>query len=160
MLLRKNPFNRCVSRYTNHSPLTHPITHSLIHPITHSLTNHSLTHSFSFSYSLFALYSTPCFLYFRRSLITDKFLRVQGAEGVFSVGDCSTIERDKMVEKAEELFKMADVNGDRVTSLSRVSSQHWVEQANALKYRLTHLLQDFVQQHNVLVLTSWYMVPD
>ena len=26
---------------------------------------------------------------------------------MFAVGDCSTIERDKMVEKAEELFKMA-----------------------------------------------------
>ena len=31
---------------------------------------------------------------------------------MFTVGVCSTIERDKMVEKAEELFKMADVNGD------------------------------------------------
>ena len=142
MLLRKNPFNRCVSRYTNHSPLTHPITHSLIHPITHSLTNHSLTHSFSFSYSLFALYSTPCFLYFRRSLITDKFLRVQGAEGVFSVGDCSTIERDKMVEKAEELFKMADVNGDDHLTIEEFTAL--IEQAKWWMY--PHQLQHTVQQ--------------
>jgi len=44
--------------------------------------------------------------------LTDSFLRVRGAEGVFALGDCSTIEQDLMIKRAEELFKMADVNGD------------------------------------------------
>ena len=50
--------------------------------------------------------------------MTDKFLRVKGAEGVFAVGDCSTIEQELMIRKAEELFKEADVNGDGDLSYS------------------------------------------
>ena len=49
---------------------------------------------------------------FRRAIATDKFLRVKGAEGVFAIGDCSTIEQELMVKKSEELFKEADANGD------------------------------------------------
>lgn len=37
---------------------------------------------------------------------------MRGAEGIFALGDCSTIEHDFMVEQARELFKMADVDGD------------------------------------------------
>ena len=37
---------------------------------------------------------------------------MKGAEGVFAIGDCSTIEQELMVKKSEELFKEADVNGD------------------------------------------------
>ena len=48
----------------------------------------------------------------RRALLTDKYLRVKGAEGVFALGDCSTIEQDLMISKATELFKQADINND------------------------------------------------
>lgn len=41
---------------------------------------------------------------------------------MFALGDCSTIERDKMVEKAEELFKMADVDGDGVLTLEEFTA--------------------------------------
>ena len=54
--------------------------------------------------------------YSRKAILTDNFLRVCGAEGVFALGDCSTIEQDLMVKRAEELFKMADVNGDGTLS--------------------------------------------
>ena len=54
---------------------------------------------------------------FRRALLTDSYLRAKGAEGIFALGDCSTIEQSKMIEKAEELFKKADVNGDGQLSL-------------------------------------------
>lgn len=47
-----------------------------------------------------------------RSLLTDGYLRVLGAEGVFALGDCSTIQQDLIVKKAEELFIRADVNKD------------------------------------------------
>lgn len=45
-------------------------------------------------------------------MVTDKFLRVKGADGVFAIGDCSTIEQELMVKKSVELFKEADINGD------------------------------------------------
>lgn len=48
----------------------------------------------------------------RRALLTDEYLRVKGAEGIFALGDCSTIEQDLMLEKAQQLFEMADVNKD------------------------------------------------
>lgn len=54
---------------------------------------------------------------FRRAIATDKFLRVKGADGVFAIGDCSTIEQELMVKKSEELFKEADVNGDGTLTL-------------------------------------------
>lgn len=53
----------------------------------------------------------------RRAIATDKFLRVKGADGVFAIGDCSTIEQELMVKKSEELFKEADVNGDGTLTL-------------------------------------------
>lgn len=52
------------------------------------------------------------FLSSRRAILTDKYLRVKGAEGVFALGDCSTIEQDLMIRSAKELFKQADVNND------------------------------------------------
>ena len=56
-------------------------------------------------------------LLFRRAIATDNFLRVKGADGVFAIGDCSTIEQELMVKKSEELFKEADVNGDGTLTL-------------------------------------------
>lgn len=53
----------------------------------------------------------------RRALLTDSYLRVKGADGIFSLGDCSTIEQEKMISNAEELFKVADINGDGTLSL-------------------------------------------
>lgn len=44
--------------------------------------------------------------------MTDEYLRVKGAEGIFAIGDCSTIEQNLMLEKAQQLFEMADVNKD------------------------------------------------
>ena len=45
-------------------------------------------------------------------MVTDKFLRVKGADGVFAIGDCSTIEQELMIKKSVELFIEADINGD------------------------------------------------
>lgn len=44
----------------------------------------------------------------RRSLATDKNLRVKGSSGtIFAVGDCATIERPRSMEKAIELYRSA-----------------------------------------------------
>ncbi len=37
---------------------------------------------------------------------------MRGAEGIFALGDCSTIEHDLMVKQAQELFRVADVDRD------------------------------------------------
>ena len=42
---------------------------------------------------------------------------MKGTEGVFAIGDCSTIEQEMMVKKSEELFQEADVNGDGTLTL-------------------------------------------
>ena len=61
-------------------------------------------------------------LFFRRALLTDKYLRVKGVEGVFALGDCSTIEQDHLIGRAQQLFKEADVNGDGTLTLSEFRS--------------------------------------
>lgn len=43
---------------------------------------------------------------------------MKGAEGVFAIGDCSTIEQELMIASAEKLFREADANGDGTLSLS------------------------------------------
>ena len=44
----------------------------------------------------------------KRSLLTDKNLRVKGSNGtIFAVGDCATIERPRSLAKAEELYREA-----------------------------------------------------
>lgn len=59
----------------------------------------------------------------RRSLITDKGLRVKGSGGsIFALGDCATVERPRSLAKAEELFKEAAgcvENGECTVELDR-----------------------------------------
>lgn len=43
---------------------------------------------------------------------------MKGAEGVFALGDCSSVEQDQMISQAKELFKQADVNGDGTLTLN------------------------------------------
>ena len=44
----------------------------------------------------------------RRSLATDKTLRVKGSNGtIFALGDCATIERPRSMDKAMELYSVA-----------------------------------------------------
>lgn len=57
-----------------------------------------------------------------KALVTDEFLRVKGAEGIFAIGDCSTIEHHTMYHKAKELFKEADKDGDGSLSIEEFSA--------------------------------------
>ena len=40
----------------------------------------------------------------RNALVTDPYLRVLGADGVFAIGDCATIRPDSIHKRAKELF--------------------------------------------------------
>jgi len=42
-----------------------------------------------------------------RGLVTDRFLKVKGCDGVYSLGDCATIENKQLSKDVEELYKGA-----------------------------------------------------
>ncbi|KAK8663734.1 hypothetical protein V6N13_083541 [Hibiscus sabdariffa] len=44
----------------------------------------------------------------RRTLATDEWLRVEGCDKVYALGDCATINQRKVVEDIAEIFKRAD----------------------------------------------------
>ena len=54
-----------------------------------------------------------------RSIVTDEYLRVRGAPdgSMFALGDAATIEQQKALDKADELFEKADI--DKNGRLSR-----------------------------------------
>lgn len=47
----------------------------------------------------------------RNAILTDKWLEVKGAPGVYAMGDCASIEQEKLLGRLEELFKGADKDG-------------------------------------------------
>ena len=47
---------------------------------------------------------TVLFHDYRNALLTDPYLRVLGADGVFAIGDCATIRPDSIHKRAKELF--------------------------------------------------------
>jgi NADH dehydrogenase FAD-containing subunit len=47
----------------------------------------------------------------RRSLLTDEYLRVKGSDGsIWAFGDAATIDQPRALQRADELFELADVN--------------------------------------------------
>ncbi len=81
---------------------------------------HYVIISFVVLMCLFTL-SHLSFITIRRALLTDQYLRVKGTNGIFALGDCSTIEQDKMIAKANELFQRGDINGDGQLTLEEFS---------------------------------------
>ena len=61
--------------------------------------------------------------FFRNSLLTNEFLQVKNAPGVFALGDCATIELKKLVHDVTELFEKADANKDGSLSMSEFSGR-------------------------------------
>lgn len=57
-----------------------------------------------------------------RALVTDMTLQVQGANDVFALGDCATINQGSLLKKWSEVFKQADVNGDGTIDLDEFKS--------------------------------------
>ena len=81
-----------------------------------------------------------------RSVVTDEFLRVRGAPGgtIFALGDAATIEQQKALDKADELFERADADGTgrltlaQLRTLMREASEefpHLAEHASFLESR-------------------------
>lgn len=59
-----------------------------------------------------------------RSIVTDEYLRVRGApkNSMFALGDASTIEQQKALDKADELFERADVDKNGRLSMTELRS--------------------------------------
>lgn len=57
-----------------------------------------------------------------RSVVTDEFLRVRGAPDntIFAFGDAATIEQQKALDKADELFERADKAGNGRLTLAEL----------------------------------------
>ncbi|CAL8462201.1 g1732 [Coccomyxa elongata] len=51
-----------------------------------------------------------------RSLMVDHHLRVKGSESIFALGDAATIEQERVLRHAEELFEQGDANHDGMLS--------------------------------------------
>ncbi len=59
-----------------------------------------------------------------RSIVTDEYLRVRGAPdgSMFAIGDAATIEQQKALEKADELFLKADADGNGRLSMKELAA--------------------------------------
>jgi NADH dehydrogenase FAD-containing subunit len=56
-----------------------------------------------------------------KAVLTDPRLRVKGTDGsVFAIGDCSTVDRPRLLNNIVNLFKEADTNHDGVLSLDEI----------------------------------------
>jgi len=52
-----------------------------------------------------------------RALVCDLSLRVHGAEDIFALGDCATVDQGMLLKKWAQIFKASDVNGDGTIDL-------------------------------------------
>jgi len=66
-----------------------------------------------------------------RALVTDRYLKVKGADGIYSLGDCATIEMERLSDLSDMFFDEADQNKDGAVSLHEF--REWTN-ANVEKY--------------------------
>lgn len=58
-----------------------------------------------------------------RSLLTDDFMRVKGSDGsIWAFGDASTIDQPRALQRADELFELADTDKDGRVSLKELQA--------------------------------------
>lgn len=59
-----------------------------------------------------------------RSIVTDEYLRVRGAPdgSMFAIGDAATIEQQKALDKADELFIKGDADGNGRLSMKELAA--------------------------------------
>lgn len=56
----------------------------------------------------------------RRVLATDEWLRVQGCDAVYAIGDCATISQRKVMEDISEIFKVADKDNSGTLTVKEI----------------------------------------
>lgn len=53
-----------------------------------------------------------------RALVCDLRLRVHGAEDIYALGDCATVDQGMLLKKWSEIFEKSDTNGDGTIDLN------------------------------------------
>ncbi|GJN17474.1 hypothetical protein PR202_gb04541 [Eleusine coracana subsp. coracana] len=56
----------------------------------------------------------------RRVLATDEWLRVQGCEDVYALGDCATIAQRKVMEDVAAIFRVADKDNSGTLTVEKI----------------------------------------
>ncbi|GJM92931.1 hypothetical protein PR202_ga09439 [Eleusine coracana subsp. coracana] len=56
----------------------------------------------------------------RRVLATDEWLRVQGCEDVYAIGDCATIAQRKVMEDVAAIFRVADKDNSGTLTVEKI----------------------------------------
>lgn len=71
-------------------------------------------------------------------MLTDEYCQVKNAKGVFSIGDCATIEMKKLVHDVTELFEKADENKDGSLSMDEFRGRPYLIQRLFHVYHVTN----------------------
>ncbi|KAF6167665.1 hypothetical protein GIB67_031248, partial [Kingdonia uniflora] len=56
----------------------------------------------------------------RRVLATDEWLRVEGCDGIYAMGDCATINQRKVMEDIAAIFKKADTDNSGTLTVKKL----------------------------------------
>jgi len=83
----------------------------------------------------------------RYALLVDSHLKVKGTENVFAIGDCSTLETNMLKKEYENLFHLADKNGDGQLSKDEIISfiREFSEKYSQLEIFTTKIEKHFEQ---------------
>jgi NADH:ubiquinone reductase (non-electrogenic) len=64
-----------------------------------------------------------------RGLLTDRYLKVIGAEGIYSLGDCATIHNNQLTAQIEDLYKGAlALSGEKAKGVTPDAFKKFIEQ--------------------------------
>lgn len=82
------------------------------------------------------------------ALTTDNYLKVKGVENVYAIGDCCTVESNKLVSKMMQLFKEADKDGNGKISIGEfenfvVNNKNLYPQLKFYQKRISNIFDEF-----------------
>jgi hypothetical protein len=58
----------------------------------------------------------------KRAILTDNNLKVLGVDNIYAIGDCSTIQQNKMLVHLDNLFKEYDKNNDNKLDINEFNN--------------------------------------
>eukprot|EP01080_Neovahlkampfia_damariscottae_P005696 gene5696-9516_t len=80
----------------------------------------------------------------RVALITDDKFKVNGCSNIYAIGDCGTIDQNKMVHACSELFSQADANGDG--KLSPKEFQKFIDKSTDIYPQMKYIAKEALKQ--------------
>ncbi|KAM1735897.1 hypothetical protein ACFX12_014313 [Malus domestica] len=90
----------------------------------------------------------------RRVLATDEWLRVEGCDGVYALGDCATVNQHHVMDDIVSIFRRADKDNSGTLSLEEF--QEVIEDLMVRYPQLSlHLKSKHMRNINELLESSW-----